>query len=83
MGELINKYTVKIQITAALIVVGFTIYWTFIGTGYVKEIDYNSKVIAEIRPKVEKIPVIEANIEDIKDDLSEIKLDIKSLLKNR
>ena len=83
MGELINKHTVKIQLTAALAFIGFTIYWTFIGTGYVKEIDYNSKIIAEIMPKIEKIPVIESNIQNIKDDLSEIKLDVKSLLKNR
>lgn len=83
MGELINKHTVKIQLTAALAFIGFTIYWTFVGTGYVKDIDYNSKIIAEIRPKVEKIPVIEANVQDIKDDLAEIKVDVKSLLKNR
>ena len=81
MGELINKHTIKIQFTAALIMIGFVIYWTFIGTGYDNKVDVQEQTLIEIKPKVEKIPVIESNIQGIKDDVSEMKQDIKTLIK--
>lgn len=83
MDELFNKHTVKIQLGVATLIVGFVIYWTFVGTGYVNKVQVHEQTITEIKPKVERIPIMEDNIADIKDDISEIKDDVKTLIKQR
>lgn len=81
MDKLINQHTIKIQLVAALMLIGFIMYWTFIGAGYIKQIDSNAEAIKQIIPKIEKIAVLEANIIDIKDNVQDIKASVNVLIK--
>jgi len=83
MGDIITKHTVKIQLTAAISVILAVVMWTSYGVRYMAKVEANAEAILEIKPQVVKIPIIEANVDIIKEDISEIKGDIKTLLKQR
>jgi len=73
MSEFINKHSFKIQISVAIAVIGFVIYWSSISTRYIYTIEDNAIRINKIEVKLDKLAT--------KNDLQILKQDIKDFIK--
>lgn len=73
MSEFLNKHTVKFQVGALLAIIGFVIYWTFIGATYAHQIGIDTNRIDRIEVKLDTLAT--------KDDLKTLKQDIKDFIK--
>lgn len=81
MSELLSKHTIKIQLVAAVSVILAVITWTAYGVRYMAKVDASVKTLEEIQPEIRKVPILENNIQYMKNDIGEIKQDIKTLLR--
>jgi hypothetical protein len=73
MMEFFNKHTIKLQLGIFLSIVGFIIYWTFIGASYAKQIDINTVRLDALEEKVDELAT--------KEDLKILKDDIKYFIR--
>jgi hypothetical protein len=73
MMEFFNKHTIKLQLGIFLSIVGFIIYWTFIGASYAKQIDINTGRLDTLEEKVDELAT--------KEDLRTLKDDIKYFIR--
>ena len=80
MAEFLNKHSVKMQLGVlagfVIAVISASLYFG----GFMGQVDANSNVLNSHKIEIKKIPVIENSIENIEDDIKEIKGDIKLLL---
>jgi len=81
MGEFINKYSIKIQFGMAIIVIGTIISTTLYIGGYFNQIELNENAIASQKNEIIKIPILENDLSNMKENIGEIKDDVKELLK--
>ena len=83
MGEFINKHSIKIQVGVFLSFIVFVVTIALYVGGFVRQVQANAEAINKYVTLFEKIPVLETNVAIIKEDLKDIKTDIKSLLKSK
>ncbi len=83
MNEFINNHTIKIQlgILLSFLVAGASIF-IYIGV-FMNQVEALTDKIEYHDAQVQKVPILENNILTIKDDMKEMKTDIKTLLKQR
>ncbi len=80
MNEFINRHSIKIQVGVLLSFLVFVITTAMYVGGFVHQVEANAQTLKAFGMQIGKIPVLENNVDIIKDDLKEIKTDIKSLL---
>lgn len=81
MDKLINKHPVKIQIATAATVL-LSIFWFGAQVAaFVSTAEANFKRLDEVEVKANLVPILQANYETMKNDIGEIKGDVKYLIK--
>jgi len=83
MNEFISKHSIKIQLGVLITLILFVITSMFWLSGYLYKVEANELNINSFKVSVEKIPVIENNLNYIQRDIAEIKSDMKLLLKSK
>lgn len=80
MTEFISKHSIKIQYITIIAVLGFIIYWTFSGAGYLYRVDTNTKTIQQ---NTQEIRGVKTKLDTLatKQDLQILKQDIKDFIK--
>ena len=81
MDKLINKHPVKIQIATAATVM-LSIFWFGAQVAaFVNTAEANFKRLDMVEQNANQVPILQANYETIKSDVTEIKGDVKYLIK--
>lgn len=81
MDKLINKHPIKIQIATAATVL-LSIFWFGAQvSSFVSTAEANFKRLDKVEEKANLVPILQANYETIKSDVTEIKGDVKYLIK--
>jgi len=73
MTDFVNKHSFKIQLSVAIAVIGFVIYWSSVSARYVYKIEDNGKRINKVEVKLDALAT--------KQDLQILKQDIKDFIK--
>lgn len=73
MAEFINKQAFKIQVGTFILIIGFVIYWIFIGAGFAYAVSDHEKRLIRMETKMEQLVT--------KDDLNVMKIDLKDYIK--
>lgn len=81
MAEFIKKHPVKIQMTISLAAIMSVLYFGAQVSAFVNTAEINFKRLDEVEAKANLVPILESNIETLRSDLTEIKGDIKYLIK--
>ena len=80
MAEFINKHSIKIQLGVACSVLFAVIFWAYIASAYVWKIDANFEHIEELEDYTTRVIILEGTVDNMQDDVTEIKQDVKTLL---
>jgi len=80
MNDLINKHTIKIQLGVLTGIVGAIIYWTFMATGMIEQVNANAAEINNVKKYIDRIIILEERFLWMQQTISEIKIDVKKLL---
>lgn len=83
MTEFLSKHSIKIQLGALASMFGLIIYWTYTASAMVFQLDENTKKVENLNTFAERVVILETKVNEIKDDVGEVKADIKTLLKNQ
>jgi len=83
MSQLIENHIVKIQLTAAVSLLGFIIYWVYLGTMLVDKVEAHEITINEIKPEISKVKVIENEISNINRNIGKIEENIRTLINRK
>jgi hypothetical protein len=80
---MIENASFSIQIATAVSVVGSVIFGTYKVSGLINRVDEHEKTLKERSEPIAKIPILENMVETIKDDIADIKDDLKILIKRQ
>jgi len=81
MEKLFSQHTVKVQIGIAASVLMSIFYFGAQVSAFVSTAEINFKRLDVVEQKANLVPVLESNIKNVQTDLTEIKGDIKYLIK--
>jgi len=81
MAEFIKKHPVKIQMTISLAAIISVLYFGAQVSAFVNTAEINFQRLDEVEEKANMMPILETNIKTLQTDLTEVKGDIKYLIK--
>ena len=79
--EFISKHGIKIQVAVLAGLIVFVATVAISAGRLIREVDMNTDVLAKHDTEIKVIPVLKNDINTMKEDIGEIKGDVKDLLK--